>query len=546
MIVKNELKRYVVLLIFFISASLFGQEIERGPFLQKGAPTSMTIMWRTTDTIKGVVYYGKSVDSLIDSVSGTTDVIHEINISGLLPDTKYYYKVTCQTSSTENQYFITSPQEGMVKSTNILVVADYGQVEGPGSEEGQRRINIVNTWKEKNGGDYHADLVISLGDQTEESTDSEYRDNFIQPLKPIICNSPLYTIIGNHDTHDRSGNNYHKNFVMPSNGEAGGLASGSKDFYSFNYANIHFIVLSTETKYTAGLEEQAVWLEKDLKHNKLPWIVVSFHRPIHSGGHHNTDGSGTATKQRNAWLGLLQQYGVDLILTGHNHVYERSMFIKDANKDIDDIDSGDMLDAGFGRADVDKVYYKKTSGGKSGYIMLEVCAPNPSALIEDYDKYKHVYKVYGSSYEVKHDRDRMSGFVKLSFIDNVMNVFTYSHDGAEVYDYFTVVKKDSTTGVSQSLVNLPQKCSVSCYPNPFNPSTKIHFEISKSSNVKIDIFNIIGKKVVELVNDFYISGSYNIIWEAKDSYGNKLPSGIYVARITAGTYMSGYKMQYLK
>ena len=398
----------------------------------------------------------------------------------------------------------------------------------------------------KNENNYHADLVISLGDQTEDSYDSEYRDNFIKPLQPIIGNSPLYTVIGNHDTHDESGNTYRENFALPSDGASGGVATGSEDYYSFNYANIHFVVLSTETKYTASLNTQALWLEKDLKSNKLPWVVVSFHRPIHSGGHHNTDASGTAEKQRVAWLGLLEKYGVDLILTGHNHVYERSMFIKTADKDIDDINESDMMDTGYGRSDFDNAYRKETGSGKPGYVMIEVCAPNPSALIEDYDKYTHVYKVYGSPYEIKHDKDRMSGFVKLSFNNNVLDVFTYSHDGVELYDYFTIIKSPETTGIEKSDINNPEMCAINNFPNPFNPSTNIEFTLSQLSKVRVRIYNTLGIFIDEITNGNYGRGRHVLQWIAKDKYGNPLPSGIYIGIIEAGKYANSTKMLFVK
>jgi len=70
------------------------------------------------------------------------------------------------------------------------------------------------------------------------------------------------------------------------------------------------------------------------------------------------------------------------------------------------------------------------------------------------------------------------------------------------------------------------------YPNPFNPSTNISFTITNPSQVSLKIYDLSGKEVSQLINDFYMSGNYNIQWDAKDIYGNQLSSGIYIYRLS--------------
>ncbi|PIQ11435.1 MAG: hypothetical protein COW71_00620 [Ignavibacteriales bacterium CG18_big_fil_WC_8_21_14_2_50_31_20] len=84
------------------------------------------------------------------------------------------------------------------------------------------------------------------------------------------------------------------------------------------------------------------------------------------------------------------------------------------------------------------------------------------------------------------------------------------------------------------------------YPNPFNPSTTISFTIPKSSNVKLEIFNLLGEKVNTLFNGFLSAGSHSKIWYGKNSEGRFASSGIYFYRIQADGFNSVKKMVYLR
>ena len=69
------------------------------------------------------------------------------------------------------------------------------------------------------------------------------------------------------------------------------------------------------------------------------------------------------------------------------------------------------------------------------------------------------------------------------------------------------------------------------YPNPFNPSTKFVFNIPFAGNVSLEVFDVLGNKVTEVVNNYLTSGKYELNWLANDVSGNILPSGIYFAQL---------------
>ncbi len=84
------------------------------------------------------------------------------------------------------------------------------------------------------------------------------------------------------------------------------------------------------------------------------------------------------------------------------------------------------------------------------------------------------------------------------------------------------------------------------YPNPFNPTTHIRFAIDKPGKVKLEIFNILGQRVITLLNENRKPGVYEVIWDAKDAQGHKVPSGIYFYRLKAGDKVAIKKMMLLK
>ena len=80
------------------------------------------------------------------------------------------------------------------------------------------------------------------------------------------------------------------------------------------------------------------------------------------------------------------------------------------------------------------------------------------------------------------------------------------------------------------------------YPNPFNPETKISFQIPEPARVKLTIYNLHGQKVMTLVNEYRGPGKYVETWSGKDEFGRTVPSGVYVYRLEAGQYVVSNKM----
>lgn len=110
-----------------------------------------------------------------------------------------------------------------------------------------------------------------------------------------------------------------------------------------------------------------------------------------------------------------------------------------------------------------------------------------------------------------------------------------------------IYKPEFTIDVNDNLPLQPAKYILyPNFPNPFNPVTKLKFDIPQKSNVSIKVFNTLGKEITTLLEKELSPGSYTISWDAKDSKGQLLPSGVYLIRMAADNYTKTIKALLLK
>jgi hypothetical protein len=109
-----------------------------------------------------------------------------------------------------------------------------------------------------------------------------------------------------------------------------------------------------------------------------------------------------------------------------------------------------------------------------------------------------------------------------------------------------IYEADFTLGVNNSYY-FPEKYSLyPNYPNPFNPSTKIRFDIPEYSKVSIKVYNILGKEITTMLEKEFSPGSYTLSWEGRDSNGKLLPSGVYLIQLHSGNYTKTIKALLLR
>ncbi|HYF45077.1 MAG TPA: metallophosphoesterase, partial [Acidimicrobiales bacterium] len=140
-----------------------------------------------------------------------------------------------------------------------------------------------------------------------------------------------WSTYGNHDGHTADSASqtgpYYDIFTNPKNGECGGLASGTEAYYSFDYGNIHFVSLdSYESSRSVG-GAMHTWAKNDVAATSRDWLIAFWHHPPYTKGSHNSDSESALIDMRKNFLPMLEDAGVDLVLCGHSHSYERSYLI---------------------------------------------------------------------------------------------------------------------------------------------------------------------------------------------------------------------------
>jgi hypothetical protein len=325
----------------------------RGPYLQLGTPTSVVVKWRTDSQVSSRVRYGTSANNLNLAVDEPNLVVnHEVKLEGLQPDTRYFYGIGSTTeplASEPGYFFVTAPASP--KPTRVWVIGDSGTASPDARAVADAYVNFT--------GNRGTDLWLMLGDNAYGGgTDQEYQRAVFDFYPDLLRKIVLWPTIGNHDASF----DYFDIFSLPQAGEAGGIASGTERYYSFNYGNIHFVCLDSSYSPRGSNDPMCLWLKADLEANTNEWLIAFWHHPPYSKGSHNSDAEFELIGMRENAVPILEQHGVDLVLCGHSHCYERSYLLRGNYGDSSTLDSSMILNGGSGRADQDGAYRKQISG----------------------------------------------------------------------------------------------------------------------------------------------------------------------------------------
>jgi acid phosphatase type 7 len=356
--------------------------LERGPYLQLVTPQSIVIVWRTTGKSLPQVRFGTSTTELSQTVSAQAIItraaphikssfpkLHsapdwtyqfEAKLTGLTADTTYYYAVydgeKRLAGGDENHRFKTHPVPGAPKPVRMWVVGDSGT--GGTAQAAVTKAMIDWTEKEKRP----IDMYIHVGDMAYKAgKDFEFTKGFYKPYEAVLRNVVCWPSMGNHEgatSRAAKGTGpYYDSYVCPTKGEAGGVPSGSEAYYSFDYGDIHFICLSSHELDRSPSGTMYKWLNADLEKAKAAWLVAFWHHPPYSKGSHDSDKSKQEREMRTHFMPVLESAGVDLVLTGHSHIYERSMLMDGAYA-TPTVAANVILDDGDGDPKGDGAYRK--------------------------------------------------------------------------------------------------------------------------------------------------------------------------------------------
>ena len=278
-------------------------EIRRSPYLQQTTSYSTRILWTAAHLDAATVdVVSPQRRSPMQTVHARLDpggkknpddqwLAHVLNLQ---PDTVYCYTIRNEDGDAlvENVGFKTAPETGS-GAARFVVLGDSGD----GEDDQLALTEQVQT--------VPFDFVLHVGDMAYDSGTFEELDaHYFEVYEDFLPHFSVFPVAGNHEYVTDDALPYRSVFDLPNN----------ERWYSFDWASVHFVGLDTEMMTTA----QSRFLEADLKANKLPWTVVFFHKPPFSSGSH-----GSFEEARRAFSPIFERYAVDLVLSGHDHHYER-------------------------------------------------------------------------------------------------------------------------------------------------------------------------------------------------------------------------------
>jgi predicted phosphodiesterase len=509
--------------------------LTRVPYLQAGGKDAITIRWRTSQPCLGKVSVGTAVGNytVTSAAEDCPTVNHEIRLSGLLPDTKYFYQIATVNGivfqGDASNFFTTLPPDDTKRKLRFSAFGDCG-IATLGYQEDT--FDEYRKFLQKNNIEA-PDGWLLLGDNAYiYGTDSEYSANFFGPYQTILKNHKLYPVPGNHDYTNSIYNqkdhlvSYFSNFTFPQNGELGGIPSKNPAYYSYDIGDVHFLALDSygeergDTRLYDTLGPQAKWVKQDLDANTKKWTIAYFHHPPYSMGSHNSDVDEELIKMRGLFTRILERYGVDLVIAGHSHDYERSKLIQGhygLSSTYSDANFAKSTLSGAYTSDTSCPYITASSDKKKGTVY--VVSGSAGAMGAVQAGYPHKALPYSVN---------DGGIFYFEVEDNRLDAKFIRRTG-QIWDQFTILKDVNQERVYAAEPGEELTLSAS-WPGNYNWGSKIEDRQITALPVETDSVYVVRDKLGCLTDKFTIKAAYNYTFTGSGNWSdvsnwenNKMP-----------------------
>lgn len=311
----------------------------------KDNSTSRTIMWQSDSSeADAVIEYRMAGAENTQTIAatdkgftddGSTTYIHEATLTGLIPNTKYEYRVGYGMDRRSDWYPLETDGAG-----------EYEVLIYPGSQSGD-----YSGWEEivKNSAKRNpcAALYISMGDLVDNGEQAYQWRTWLDSIKPLSARIPLAPTLGNHEMYTlewkmREPRAYLNYFDVPNNGNA----TFDRRYYSYDYGDVHYVVLDTQL-YESTHEDnhdvhhpdlydvQVQWLRQDLVSNTKKWTVVLMHRDPFQYAFDRPGASRAAgfDEEGVLFMPIFDEFHVDLVLSAHLHSYRNRGHVRNFERD---------------------------------------------------------------------------------------------------------------------------------------------------------------------------------------------------------------------
>lgn len=301
--------------------------------------TSRTFMWQSDYAEENpVVEYRQAGDDTTimqlpassDAFSddGVTTYIHTATVTDLKPGTAYEYRVGAGDKRSSWQAFHTA--QG----------SDFKALIFPDSQSSDYSVWAATAqpaWQRNQD----AQFFINMGDLVDNGQDHYQWNAWFDVVGDMIARIPVVPLLGNHETYDkdwkvRMPEAYLHLFALPKLD----LSKYQNQFYSFDYGDVHFVVLNTQSQELADFEpsldeDEVAWFKEDMAKTTKKWKIVLMHKdPLQYGFANRPQPreEGFSPEGR-LWMPLFDQYGVDAVLSAHLHTYRDRGHIRNFQRD---------------------------------------------------------------------------------------------------------------------------------------------------------------------------------------------------------------------
>ncbi|MCL5281948.1 MAG: metallophosphoesterase [Planctomycetes bacterium] len=274
--------------------------ITKGPYIQETGPDSVTILWQTDAAAESVVQYGIGTPEASTVADSSATTLHRATLSGLAPGVIYVYRVTSGPAS-QTGTFRTAPA-----TDQPFRFAVYGDTRTNTQVHRQVAAAMAASGP---------DLVFHTGDLVGAGRDYRlWNTEFFEPAGGLMLTAPVVPVLGNHEYGGAGPLWFFYFFDRPVH----------EGWFALTCGNVRFLGLNTNVDYSPD-SAQYEWFVQELQsaaYRSATWHIVLFHHPPFTS---TTGHPEDATVQRQL-VPLFEQYGVNAVFSGHNHIYERYFY----------------------------------------------------------------------------------------------------------------------------------------------------------------------------------------------------------------------------
>lgn len=295
--------------------------ITKGPWVHRVTPTSAVVRFELDAPAPATVKLGADGGSVRDGGAGTFEsleakTLHSVTITGLEPATRYPYSVNTAGSS-KLAAVTTAPKDDSNAPFRFLVYGDNRTDDAAHASVVRGMVAV------------QSDFLVHTGDFVENGASKAQWQTFFDVEAPLLRERPIFSCVGNHELVDGTGIEYVRYFgptetlgaIAAPDASPKQLLAPEHINATIRWANTRFFLLNGMVAWRSGVDR--AWLDKALRDSDnepgILWRIVVVHFGPWSSGPH-----GNNTLLHEAGIpALLRSHKVDLVVSGHDHIYER-------------------------------------------------------------------------------------------------------------------------------------------------------------------------------------------------------------------------------